>query len=511
MAKKVKLLQWLGGKPGLTAAVVALALTAMGAPVLAQFRSFDNFFSPFPRLGPSERPVDYSRAPPPHKYETQPPGDSVLVLGDSMADWLAYGLEDALGDPPDLAVIRRNRALSGLIHYDARNEAQDWPAIAREAIAQTKPKFIVMMVGLNDRQPLRERVQPEQTKPPAGAAPPQQQTQQAPAAAPSSQPKTQTPDAADAESTPATPAPVAPPAVATAEPAKGAAVIHTYEFRSDEWALAYSRRIDATIAALKSGGVPVFWVGLPSVRGPKSTSDMQYLDDLIRTRAERAGITYIDVWDGFVDENGRYVAQGPDFEGQTRRLRTSDGVHFTRPGARKLAHYVEREIRRIMTPGSEPIALPQSEPQVAMPARPSGPAARPMSGPVIPLTASIQGGQELIGAGDPAAASVPRSVTRVLVKGEPIAPPAGRADDFAWPRRGIAPVGADPVVATTTDPIPVMKPAPETTVAAPSAETRAVAAAPAPKRTVAVRPPPPPPPQQRSPGFSFFNFGSFGR
>src|SRR4029077_20538777 len=86
-------------------------------------------------------------------------------------------------------------------------------------------------------------------------------------------------------------------------------------------------------------------------------------------------------------------------------------------------------------------------------------------------------GQELIGARDPVAAAAPKSVTRALVNGEAVAPPAGRADDFQWPRRGIAPVGADPVVATTTEPIPVMKPAPETTVAAPNGETRPVAVA----------------------------------
>ena len=127
--------------------------------------------------------------------------------------------------------------------------------------------------------------------------------------------------------------------------------MQTYEFRTEEWAEHYTRRIDATIAAMKSAGVPVFWVGLPSLRGPKSTSDMLYLDDLFRSRAEKAGVTYIDVWDGFVDDNGRYVVQGPDFEGQIRRLRVSDGVHFTKAGARKLAHYVEREIRRVTTHG----------------------------------------------------------------------------------------------------------------------------------------------------------------
>ncbi len=110
--------------------------------------------------------------------------------------------------------------------------------------------------------------------------------------------------------------------------------------------------------------MPVFWVGLPSIRGPKSTSDMQYLNDLYRARAEKAGISYIDVWDGFVDDGGRFTLQGPDFEGQIRRLRAGDGVHFTKAGARKLAHYVEREIRRVLTPGAELVALPSSEPQL---------------------------------------------------------------------------------------------------------------------------------------------------
>ena len=112
------------------------------------------------------------------------------------------------------------------------------------------------------------------------------------------------------------------------------------EFRSERWTAAYTKRIDDTIAALKSRGVPVYWVGLPAVRGAKSTSDVLYLNDMFRARAEKAGIAYIDVWDGFVDDQGRFTLQGPDVEGQIRRLRAADGVHFTKFGARKLAHYV---------------------------------------------------------------------------------------------------------------------------------------------------------------------------
>ncbi len=104
--------------------------------------------------------------------------------------------------------------------------------------------------------------------------------------------------------------------------------------------------------------MPVLWVGLPAIRGTKSTSDMSYLDELYRERAEKAGITYVDIWDGFVDDQGRYALQGPDFEGQIRRLRTGDGVHFTKAGAVKLASYVDRELRRVMSNHVLPVALP---------------------------------------------------------------------------------------------------------------------------------------------------------
>ena len=102
----------------------------------------------------------------------------------------------------------------------------------------------------------------------------------------------------------------------------------------------------------------MLWVGLPAVRGTKATSDMLFLNALYRDAAGKAGITYVDVWDGFVDEAGRFLQQGPDFEGQIRRLRSYDGVYFTKAGARKLAHYVEREITRLLAARSGPIALP---------------------------------------------------------------------------------------------------------------------------------------------------------
>ena len=169
------------------------------------------------------------------------------------------------------------------------------------------------------------------------------------------------------------------------------------------------------IAALKSKGVPVLWVGMPAIRGTESTSDMSYLDELYHARADKAGITYVDIWDGFVDEQGRYAVQGPDFEGQIRRLRTFDGVNFTKAGAEKLAHYVEHELRRVLTNRVMPVALPGPEEQ-----SPAKGNARPAIGPVVPLNTTAGGeGGDLVGAAShPAQHETDPLATRVLSRGD---------------------------------------------------------------------------------------------
>jgi hypothetical protein len=376
---------------------------------------YRDFFSPFSgeRHNRPTPAVDYSKAPPPRKLET-PATSMVAVVGDSMADWLGYGLDENYADRPEIGVERKIRASSGLVRYDAKNEALDWPQAAKEALSNGKPNAIVVMLGLNDRVPLREKAlaQPKRNGESAQVA--NQSAGQA------SRDNAALP--ADAEGASQTAG-----QTDSQQPVPGGA----YDFHTDKWATLYAKRVDAMIAALKSKGVPVIWVGLPAIRGTKATNDMSYLDELYRERAERAGIIYVDIWDGFVDEDGDYAVQGPDFEGQIRRLRTADGVHFTKAGAVKIASYVDRELRRIMPSSVAPVALPGPETTPK-----SGSAgSRPDVGPVLPLTASGgDHGGELLGA-SPQTTSDPIAA-KVLSRGEGLAAPAGRADDFSWPRPG---------------------------------------------------------------------------
>jgi hypothetical protein len=115
---------------------------------------------------------------------------------------------------------------------------------------------------------------------------------------------------------------------------------------TDGWREAYGARVETFIKKLRAAGVAVYWVGLPVMRSPDQSTDAEVMNEIFREKAFINGAKFIDTWSGFTDEAGRYSAYGPDMTGQVKRLRADDGVHFTMRGYLKLAHFVEKEIRR---------------------------------------------------------------------------------------------------------------------------------------------------------------------
>jgi uncharacterized protein len=69
------------------------------------------------------------------------------------------------------------------------------------------------------------------------------------------------------------------------------------------------------------------------------------------------------------------------------------------------------------------------------PELPQTQAPSPLVGPVVALTPTESTTDELLGDKPSKPAFTDSITTRVLVRGEPIVAPPGRADDFAWPRR----------------------------------------------------------------------------
>jgi uncharacterized protein len=332
-------------------------------------------------------PVEATRTPNALAGAPIAPTFFINVLGDSVAVFAADGLSQAFIEKPEIAVVSRAHESSGLV----RDDFFDWPKAAHD-LAATKDKldFVVVALGINDMQPLK--------------------------------------DGAD-----------------------------TVDPLSDKWREIYGKRAESVIAPFKLAHVPVAWVGLPPMRSERFNAQIVKLNELFKEQAEKAGAQYIDIWDAFADENGQYNAYGPDINGQNAKLRSTDGIHFTKAGSRKLAQFLEAEIKRAFDsakPQNGIASLPPDIEQAAIDinaqirqemgvapggasppgggATPSAPS-KPLAGPIESLTAKPL---------SPGGALVTRQTAlresgvaeRMLAQGAPGAPKPGRADDFSWPR-----------------------------------------------------------------------------
>lgn len=189
------------------------------------------------------------------------------------------------------------------------------------------------------------------------------------------------------------------------------------------WSDLYNRRIREIADILAEKNVPGLWVGLTPVSAGGLARDYSIFNSRYREQLETSPVEFVDIWDAFADDQGRYVVNGPDVSGQTRQLRTSDGLNFTRAGRRKLAFFVERDLKRVLDEGA-PAALAGIIGGSLTGAEMQGPPMpqAPVIGPMIPLNA-VQTGE-----GDALATleAEPRSAAPAY-KG---APPDGRVDAF---------------------------------------------------------------------------------
>ena len=249
---RLPLAAWLG------ATLAALALLCPGAPARAQDATLSStYITPFPDND---------------TYRLQ-------VYGDSLAEGLMMGLNEAFGGDPRLQVQRGRNPLAGL----SRNEFEDDFRAVEASLSRADIHIAVVMVGLYDRFAWRPQGMRRIT---AGA---------------------------------------------------------------DEWKAEYGRRVDRLMKLLKGKGAALYWVGLPIMRRPESSDDAQMVNEIVRARALVNGQKFIDTFAQFSSETGTYTPYGPELDGKIRLLREADGAHFTPAGYRKLAHFVEREIRRDLT------------------------------------------------------------------------------------------------------------------------------------------------------------------
>lgn len=200
--------------------------------------------------------------------------------------------------------------------------------------------------------------------------------------------------------------------------------------RSDAWLKEYEKRVERFTDTVGDRKIPLIWTGLPAFKLSSMTSDMLAFNDLYKKAAEAAGGTFVDIWDGFVDENGAFLSTGPDMNGQPARLRGNDGINLTRAGKRKIAFYVEKPLNKLLGQATSPdigeLGMESLPDLILHPAEPS-PVDRTQ--PISFADPALDGGTELLGATvRPIGTAQTGGVTGVRIDEHPH---PGRADDFS--------------------------------------------------------------------------------
>ena len=314
----------------------------------------------------------------------------IVVAGDSLAEFLAEGVKEAFEAQPEVTVTRKVRSSSGLVRADY----YDWVAGAREIVALgDKANIVVMMAGLNDRQPIRDE----------GGV---------------------------------------------------------HDHGSERWRELYVMRLEEVIGVFREARVPLVWAGLPPMKSERLSADLHTFNDIVRGVAKRLDVPFIEIWEGFLDAQNRYSDFGPSFAGETVRLRTTDGIHFTKAGARKAAYFLEGELKRLVAARPAPalVALPSDaassdpalqpggieavidrmvRPEIGVDGVPQIPVApeKPAAGPIISLAEAPRAPGGQLSAGLVPVSSRDPSVSLaidVLHRGRPPEPKPGRADDYTW-------------------------------------------------------------------------------
>ena len=252
------------------------------------------------------------------------------IYGDTISEGLLPGLMEALTKEPRLQIAKKNRQLANLIRG---GDGEDLKAVETELASGEPPHIAIVTLSMIYRFPWRDNFD---RRFPPGSEARQDETDR----------------------------------------------------RRSEWRTLYGARMDRLMRAFKRRNVAVYWVGMPTMRSSQTTEDAQAINDLVRERALQNGGKFIDIYSSFADENGAYSQQGPDIDGKPRVLREQD--QFTGYGYRKLAHFVERVLKRdlAMARTERIIPLAGSEPEqqrvrpattVPVSALPGGAKAQPAS------------------------------------------------------------------------------------------------------------------------------------
>ncbi len=237
------------------------------------------------------------------------------------------------------------------------------------------------------------------------------------------------------------------------------------------WREEYIHRIDQFLDETRKHNIKVIWLGQAISRGKSFSADMAVFNEIYRQRVDIKAGNYLDLWAMFTNENGKYTRNGADNNGQVRKLRSSNGIHFTKRGYDKIAFQTLDLIHSLHTAGGKSSSNSDVGEEVFFEIYDNlsddglkdGLFVQRKDVKIVKTQAELDAdknifelddGAKLVGntslvsgkvSNEVSKASVNNSINaavkvksplwkRVLIEGFVIEPEFGRSDDFSWPR-----------------------------------------------------------------------------
>lgn len=217
-----------------------------------------------------------------------------------------------------------------------------------------------------------------------------------------------------------------------------------YRSLTPEWSTAYQARVNSFLGQLRTARKPVIWVGLPPMAKSDYSNAMSQINAIFKMAAFSGGVEFLDIFERFLGEDGKYSSYGPDVSGQNALMRKDDGIHFSAAGADKLAFYISQSIRNFYRGGTVTVALvdPLAGTDAAAMLRPpyqgqGQTRLLEVAGAIVPISRAPQRATDLLLATPQPAAQNSFSLEQL------IAAPIGRVDAFG--------VGIDPSADVAND------------------------------------------------------------
>ncbi len=211
----------------------------------------------------------------------------------------------------------------------------------------------------------------------------------------------------------------------------------SYNSLTPQWTTAYQGRITDFLGKLRAARKPVIWVGLPPMSKTEYSAAISQISNIQRLASFSGGAEFLDIYERFLGEDGKYSSHGPDVSGQNARMRKDDGIHFSSAGADKLAFYLSQSIQTFYRGGGVTLAIadPLLGTDAAAMLRPPYQGLGQIrllevAGAVIPISRVPERASELVTAANLPASAAPFTLDQL------VSAPIGRVDAFG--------VGFDP-------------------------------------------------------------------